>query len=359
MLHLLNLPDLLGRPGNGVGIWDVMCQCWGADGTLRYPATMGPWCRQYVGWMEPIRITESGKYALGTSQINPEAHRIDLAIGEYFLIENRQKLFHDAILPGNGGLLIWHIDENNYTNWMSPPGWPRQDGWPGNGNHYQVALLSPDGRYDKERGRNYGDKYDSWIDGTSLESGPGRQSVIESKRDMYPNTDSYRGGVIQSTGIRIYDISEIGDIMTFRVEIPADGWGTSPAPVEATLPPTATPTVKATEPPSSASTSLSAGETTIFPSQGTAWAEVSTPQPSSSLSMDAQQEPTTSALANPPASQSDFPTTDAPSITTTDEAPFGEALGTDEPDLSQMTSGCIHVKVVVPALSMMLIMIIQ
>jgi M6 family metalloprotease-like protein len=51
MLHMLGLPDLLGRPGTGVGIWDVMGQCWGADGTLLYPSTIGPWCRQYVGWL--------------------------------------------------------------------------------------------------------------------------------------------------------------------------------------------------------------------------------------------------------------------------------------------------------------------
>ena len=56
---------------------------------------------------------------------------------------------------------------------------------------------------------------------------------------MYPNTDTYSGGNIQTTGIRIYDISEPSDVMTFRVYFPG-------SPTEAATPsPTASPTTEA------------------------------------------------------------------------------------------------------------------
>jgi M6 family metalloprotease-like protein len=254
-LHTLGLPDLLGAEGRGVGIYDVMGMCWGVDGTLRYPATMGPWCRHFLGWVQPTRITTSGMYQIGTSQLYPDAYRIDVGFpdGEYLLIENRQKIYMDAIMPGEGGLLIWHIDDSKETDWQSAPGWPLQVGWPGNDNHYQIALLSPDGSYDIETGENYGDYFDCWTNGTSLEPGPGRQTAESDQLYMYPNTDAYSGGDIQSTGVRIYDISELGEIMSFRVEMP--GSVPSPAPSPIAPSPTRTPTVASTKSPSTSSSS--------------------------------------------------------------------------------------------------------
>jgi hypothetical protein len=139
-----------------------------------------------------------------------DVYRIDVGFpdGEYLLIENHQNL------------LIWQIDDNMFTDWQSAPGWPLQGGWPGNGNHYQVALLSPDKRYDTERGANYGDDGDCWTKGNTLGPGPARETVDPNQVSMYPNTDSYRGGVIKNTGIRIFDISEVGEVMSFRVAIP-------------------------------------------------------------------------------------------------------------------------------------------
>lgn len=267
MLHMLGLPDLIGRPGAGVGIWDVMGNCWGPDGTLLYPATMSPWCRKLVGWVEPTRITQSGKYYIGTSQLYQEAYRIDVGFpdGEYLLIENRQKLFHDAILPGNGGLLIWHIDENNNSEWMAAPGWPEQEGWPGNGNHYQVALLASDGKFQAERDKNFGDENDFWINGTSLEPGPGTLVANPELEDgMYPNTDSYRDGIIEKTGIRISRISKPGLVMSFRVEIPDEIADENPEAPDAmrtpepslsstTISPSASPTVVPKTPPTALS----------------------------------------------------------------------------------------------------------
>jgi hypothetical protein len=40
--------------------------------------------------------------------------------------------------------------------WMEQPGFPKQQGWPGTSEDYQVALISPDGFYDLEMSKNYG-----------------------------------------------------------------------------------------------------------------------------------------------------------------------------------------------------------
>lgn len=364
MLHMIGLPDLLGLSGTGVGIWDVMGQCWGADGSLLYPATMSPWCRHYVGWLEPTRINESGKYELETSQLYPQAYQIDVGFpqGEYLLIENRQKLFHDAVLPGEGGLLIWHIDESNATDWMAAPGWPMQEGWPGNGYHYQVALLSPDGKYHAEKGKNFGDKWDFWTNRSSLEPGPGTSLAdIENEELTYPNTDSYQNGIIQRTGIRIYDISELGEIMTFRVDVPGspiDSEGSTPFPVEPTVqpsrPPTELPTKQptlsplVTDDPSTSPTSWSTSFT-IATSSPVAITELPTTPP---LEV-ATERPTESFLSRPQPSSS--PSLDSDSdysntITTTSPVYFQTtAMANDGQDsledtetnvAATTTSGC-------------------
>jgi hypothetical protein len=71
---------------------------------------MSPWCPKLVGWIEPLRITQSAKYYLGTSQLHQEAYQVDVGYpkGEYLLIKNCQKLYHNAIFPSTGGLLMAH-----------------------------------------------------------------------------------------------------------------------------------------------------------------------------------------------------------------------------------------------------------
>ena len=104
MLHMLGLPDMLGNPGMGVGIYDIMGMMWGPDGLLYYPGLLAAWSRVQVVWVEATKINSSGQYMIGTAQLHGDVYQIDLADGEYLLIENCQKLFLDEKIPGDGGI---------------------------------------------------------------------------------------------------------------------------------------------------------------------------------------------------------------------------------------------------------------
>jgi hypothetical protein len=71
----------------------------------------------------------------------------------------------------------------------------------------QIHVLQADGNYDIEKGNNLGDIGDFWKKGMVL--GP---------NDTWPNTNSYQGGVVKKTGIKITVMSDSGFIMLFKVE---------------------------------------------------------------------------------------------------------------------------------------------
>ena len=106
-------------------------------------------------------------------------------------------------------MAIFHIDD--YAN--NNLGYPGQSGWPGNGNHYIVALLQADGSYDLERGLNRGDSYDLFHGGGTNAISP----LGISGGAAYPNTKAYQGGTSLNTGISIINISPAGATMTFDI----------------------------------------------------------------------------------------------------------------------------------------------
>jgi hypothetical protein len=135
--------------------------------------------------------------------------------GEYLLIENRQPTcLYDSSMSGPGGLAIYHIDENVPFERVNSQGYPGQYGWPGNGNHYYIALLQADGLYDLEKMMNPGDYGDLFRDGGVL--GPSVSSY-----GPYPNTDSYAYGKgVRSTGIMITNITTSGSTISFVFQAP-------------------------------------------------------------------------------------------------------------------------------------------
>jgi M6 family metalloprotease-like protein len=134
--HLLGdgAPDLYDRDGSsaGVGNWDLMGNgSWnGIEKAGDRPAHLSAWTKSYFGWITPKLVTSSIIEASipaietqsdGVYQLleNPGGVDWEPGIspgrGEYFLIENRQKIGYDAALPASG-LLVWHIDESQADN---------------------------------------------------------------------------------------------------------------------------------------------------------------------------------------------------------------------------------------------------
>ena len=190
-----------------------MGNAWGFDASQEYPPIMSPWSKIKLGWLEPTVISKSKVYQIPSSYDNPIVYKIEEGYpeGEYLLIENRQPKGHDEKMP-QGGLLIWHIDEKAM---IDTEGFPEQEGWPQNGNHYRVALLQADGNYNLERGQNYGDKLDVFHGGENGVHSIGPSGTSNGK--IFPNTNSYQAGNVQYTGHLISEISASGDIMTFRL----------------------------------------------------------------------------------------------------------------------------------------------
>jgi M6 family metalloprotease-like protein len=207
--HFLGLPDLYDTDsaGSGIGSYGLMANSWGFDSSQKYPPLMCAWSKITLGWLTPTLITGAGSFTLNQSQATAEAYRINLGYpsNEYLLIENRQPVGFEAVMP-QGGLAIFHIDDQAGFN---TEGYPGQAGWPGNGNHYRVALLQADGNYNLERGNNRGDSGDVYHAAGVSELGP----------NTTPNTDAYQSGNIIVTDNRVYNISAAGSSMTFDFEV--------------------------------------------------------------------------------------------------------------------------------------------
>jgi hypothetical protein len=166
----------------GIGTWDIMADPYGHkdDGV---PGFLSAWSRDLVKWVNVEDITYDGIYVLKPAATSLQSYRISVnefsPYPEYLLIENRQQISFDETLSGNG-IVIYHIDDA--ADGMKNRGYPGQEGWPENGNHYSVAVLPKDGAYDLEQKVNAGDAGDMWLPGDVL--GPGMGSTV------FPNTDS-------------------------------------------------------------------------------------------------------------------------------------------------------------------------
>ncbi|OFV99815.1 MAG: hypothetical protein A3F68_05055 [Acidobacteria bacterium RIFCSPLOWO2_12_FULL_54_10] len=191
----MGAPDLydtmtsFGTSSNGIGKWSLMASgSWngkavsGLYGT--HPALPDPWVRSLFGFITPEELLASTpatlpqiESAVGTNrgvlQVLPNPGGVDWVkgrqsgMGEYFLIENRQRTgYFDIALPGDG-VLIWHVDESalsfnmfaNSDEGTAPPG-----------NSRLVTLVQADGRFDLEcysnppysSRCNEGDNTDPW-----------------------------------------------------------------------------------------------------------------------------------------------------------------------------------------------------
>jgi M6 family metalloprotease-like protein len=130
MGHDLDMPDLYDIDGSseGIGEWSLMASAsWNAVGggfAGSTPGGLDPFTKSYQGWLTPTHVGgTSTAVALQQVETSPQVVRVldnpngvdwnfyeQSGTGEYFLIENRQKVGYDAGIPGCG-VLIWHVDE--------------------------------------------------------------------------------------------------------------------------------------------------------------------------------------------------------------------------------------------------------
>ena len=201
--HFFGLPDLYDTDytSKGIGNWCLMANSWGWDQSQRYPPLPSAWCRQQLGWVTPTLVNGPGNYSLPSVATTPAVDKIAVRHpgNTYLLIENRQPVGFDQQIP-HGGLAVWMIDESVGNN--ANEGFPGQSGWPGNGNHFKIALLQADGHYDLEKNVNQGDATDLYHDVPS----------VALDETTTPKSDAYS----IPTGNQISAVGASGSTMSFH-----------------------------------------------------------------------------------------------------------------------------------------------
>jgi len=121
-----SLPDLYNTAGSsggigyfglmGAGLWTTKNSSEHAGAT---PVHLSAWSKVYNGWVTPTE--DSGSTSLyETSSSNYNVIKIPISANNYYLLENRNNSGYDRGLYSltgtfNGGMAIWHIDENKLT----------------------------------------------------------------------------------------------------------------------------------------------------------------------------------------------------------------------------------------------------
>jgi M6 family metalloprotease-like protein len=116
LCHVFGAPDFYDADGEesggdflGTGNWDLMANgSWNNGGAT--PAHINMYQKIMFGWVDPVELnTPQIITDMPNSAENPAAYIINTATqGEYYVLENRQKIKFDAYVPAHG-LLIYHV----------------------------------------------------------------------------------------------------------------------------------------------------------------------------------------------------------------------------------------------------------
>jgi immune inhibitor A len=209
--HALGLPDLYDTDGSsqGIGKWSLMAAgnwCGGArEGDT--PCHLDAWSKVALWWVSPHQATGTlTNQPVAQAETTPDIYQLlwgsPTSGGEYFLVENRERVGFDAYLPGQG-LAIWHIDESMATSNGKDNANECYPGGPSCAlQHYRVALVQADGRWDLERNVNPGDPGDLF---------PGSTNKTELTLTTVPSSALYSG---RDGGVRVRSISTPASTMT-------------------------------------------------------------------------------------------------------------------------------------------------
>lgn len=188
--HALGLPDLYDYDGSssGLAVWCLMSNgTWNNGG--RTPSHPNAWCKEELGWIDPVVLTDDGAVAdLASVEAAGGSYRLNTDDPtEYFILENRQQTGWDAHLPGHG-LAVWHIDTDaggNQNEWQ-----PR------------VSLRQADGLQELQEG--------SWSDADDLF--PHNLNNVFNA-DSAPSSANHDGS---ASGISLSNIAEQNSLISFN-----------------------------------------------------------------------------------------------------------------------------------------------
>jgi M6 family metalloprotease-like protein len=134
LCHVFGAPDFYDANDEtdgefvGTGNWDLMAGgSWNSSGAS--PAHINMYQKIKFGWVEPVILTEpKGITNMPNSAENAVAYRYNTSMnGEYFILENRQKVGFDQYIPGSG-LLIYRVSitDNDIRNNSVNTGHPQK-----------------------------------------------------------------------------------------------------------------------------------------------------------------------------------------------------------------------------------------
>ncbi len=221
--HAFGLPDLYdtspdGPTNSGIGEWGLMGS--GNYNQPSSPAHMEAWSKVELGWMPVVTLKQSAaRVLLDPAETVGSAVRVDIPplagstapSGEYFLLENRQRIGSDQHLNGTG-LLVWHVDSVQIANTR------RFNQVQVNSSRKGLALEEADGAADLSRPGRRGDSGDPF---------PGFYQNRTFGAATNPNSNANQG---YTSGITLSGITETGQQVTFALEIGRGGeriayWG--------------------------------------------------------------------------------------------------------------------------------------
>ena len=254
----LGMPNLYDTETGlaGIGRWGLMDQgSFNVQGLV--PAEPCAWTKIFMGWEEPVEITQGQNLKVGIQQAAsaPHIYKIPITTEEYFLIENRQKDWnndgvtfgrdidgkrvqidtlgqitaddgvgvllsvdeYDFGVPGSG-ILIWHIDERVVRQNLPSNTINNNPDWRG------VDLIECDGAQDigyqyglfqAGSGTESGDYWDAYWSGNISHKIVNQDAeFVELSSSTIPNSNSNDNA---KSFIRIYNIGARDSTMTFSV----------------------------------------------------------------------------------------------------------------------------------------------
>ena len=214
--HGFGLPDLYANGANhgGVGRWGLMgTGPWGCNGQgADVPCHMTAWSKEVLGWANVTTLladADLGVLALDPVETTGDVIRMDAGdgSGDYYLLENRQRLGFDTSLPAPG-LFVWQIDTETVDG-----------AWAGNqvntsASRMGVWLRQADGENSLAQAGQRGDAGDPF---------PGVSGATAFHAGTVPSSFTHNGlngfnGIPTNTaaGVTLLNIQQVGTRMEFR-----------------------------------------------------------------------------------------------------------------------------------------------